>query len=359
MIQKEMIVHIIFRDKFTSGYINFMEMVMPEYQHVYMLSSAGFKLKLVEDANIIYIRQLSDWYKNKALKRSLIQADKIIISGVFGTETGLTLFYPQLLKKTYLHFWGNDFYRLRDPEEGLKKKIIERIKKYCIRHCRAWINLIPGDYDELVKIICKEKKHFVAPMPGDPRKKADFDRIIAETVPHEGCRIIVGNSATETNRHFEVFEMLAHLKDEDIEIICPLSYGDKEYGQKVIEKGKEIFGDKFRALTDYMNIDDYRKLLATCDVGVFNNDRQQGMGNIRMLLAMGKKVFMRTNTSMWESFIDRGYKAFDINILNGMDINDLSGINDDLSSENIRVGRKRNENRINYNKKQWLEVLND
>ncbi len=37
----------------------------------------------------------------------------------------------------------------------------------------------------------------------------------------------MGNSANPTNNHIEVLNKLLKFKDEDIEIIAPLSYGEK------------------------------------------------------------------------------------------------------------------------------------
>ena len=40
--------------------------------------------------------------------------------------------------------------------------------------------------------------------------------------------ILIGNSATETNNHIEVLDLLSKFKNEDIKIYVPLSYGDME-----------------------------------------------------------------------------------------------------------------------------------
>lgn len=53
----------------------------------------------------------------------------------------------------------------------------------------------------------------------------------------------LGNSATISNNHFEALEDMAHLKDDSIEIICPLSYGEKidsRYTRQVLQKAKNL-----------------------------------------------------------------------------------------------------------------------
>ena len=106
--------------------------------------------------------------------------------------------------------------------------------------------------------------------------------------------------------------MLEHLKDEDIKIICPLSYGDEKYREEVIKKGKEIFKEKFHPITEFMNYQQYLELLSKCSVGIFNNNRQQAMGNISALLKIGKKIYLRNNTSMWKEYEKNNLKIFNI-----------------------------------------------
>ena len=56
----------------------------------------------------------------------------------------------------------------------------------------------------------------------------------------------MGNSTDTSNCHFEMFDLLLPYKDEDILIYCPLSYGPyTAYGDSVIKRGKELFGEKF------------------------------------------------------------------------------------------------------------------
>ena len=89
---------------------------------------------------------------------------------------------------------------------------------------------------------------------------------------------------------------------------------------QVMKVGYEIFGDKFKPIIDYMNEQDYYKFLSTIDIGIFNHNRQQGMGNIITLLGMGKKVYMNPEVTTYEMFIDKNikvnsFKLFDLKLL--------------------------------------------
>ena len=246
----------------------------------------------------------------------------IIVSGIFGYHKYLPFLPLKILKKTYLQFWGGDFYFYRNTKFFTKKYIHKFLLNLCIKKCAAIINLIPDDYNELSKIFPNDKKHLVGTMPNDPRRIKLYEKYDKN---HELVlgRIIVGNSATRENHHIEVLKKLEYLKNENIEIICPLSYGDKEYAKEVIRVGKEIFKNKFIPLTEYMDFEEYLKLLLTCEIGIFNNDRQQALGNIYVLLRYGKKVYIRNNTSMWNNFKNKKIVVYDIDRIGEYSKNDL------------------------------------
>lgn len=56
-----------------------------------------------------------------------------------------------------------------------------------------------------------------------------------------GENILVGNSATPTNNHIEIFRILSRLRlPESSKIVVPLSYGDVHYREKIVELGIEF-----------------------------------------------------------------------------------------------------------------------
>jgi hypothetical protein len=112
-----------------------------------------------------------------------------------------------------------------------------------------------------------------------------------------GLTILVGNSADPSNNHIEALEKLLPYKDQDIKICVPLSYGDQAHAKKVIEQGKDWFGEKFFPMVSFMPFDQYLKFLKSVDIAIFNHKRQQAMGNIITLLGMGKTVYVRRDVS--------------------------------------------------------------
>ena len=83
------ILHLITNDKFTVGYIKFMQICMNEYNHVFLIPLFNGKKPEPENntGEAGNIRYYSDgkWLAfGSEVKKLITQADKIIVSGVFG-----------------------------------------------------------------------------------------------------------------------------------------------------------------------------------------------------------------------------------------------------------------------------------
>ena len=89
---------------------------------------------------------------------------------------------------------------------------------------------------------------------------------------------------------------LSKFRNQNIKVYVPLSYGDKEYVHRVIKSGRDLLGEKFVPMTDYMDVDEYYKHLSQIDIALFGMKRQQALGNIMALLYMGKKVYLREHS---------------------------------------------------------------
>ena len=217
--------------------------------------------------------------------------------------------------------WGGDFY-FPEKQRWLKKQVIKRI--------RHFVTYLKGDY-ELVKkwYGAKGILHECFMYPSNLYKEYD----VKPKADGGIINIQVGNSADLTNNHIEVFEKLRKHKDRNIKIYVPLSYSDsdQDYVKDVIAKGKEIFGDKFIALTEFMSFEKYLDFLGAIDITIFAHKRQQAMGNAISLLGMGKKVYMRNDITPWTLFAEIGVKVFDFNSI------DLVPIKSEVMNENIKI----------------------
>lgn len=195
--------------------------------------------------------------------------------------------------------WGGDFY-FPEKQVWIKKQVIKRMGHF--------ITYIKGDYFLAQKWYgASGEYHECFMYPSNLYKEHDIKQKELNTI-----NIQIGNSADPSNNHLDVLSKLVKYKDENIQIFTPLSYGDQEYAKDVIAKGKELFGEKFVALTDFMPFEKYLEFLGEIDIAIFAHKRQQAMGNTITLLGLGKKVYMRSDISPWQLFNDIDVKVFDV-----------------------------------------------
>ncbi|WP_433645739.1 TDP-N-acetylfucosamine:lipid II N-acetylfucosaminyltransferase [Leucobacter sp. W1038] len=108
-----------------------------------------------------------------------------------------------------------------------------------------------------------------------------------------GENILVGNSASPSNNHLDVFEQLAGAKDPGRKVLVPLSYGEPQvYREAIIAAGVKHFGEDFVPILDFMPLDDYNRLISSCSFVIMGHRRQQGLGNILAALLSGSTLIL-------------------------------------------------------------------
>ncbi len=135
-----------------------------------------------------------------------------------------------------------------------------------------------------------------------------------ELVSRKKINILVGNSGSPTNNHIDILYLFNNYSN--IKLICPCSYGNKSYIKRVIGLGNKLFKNNFLALTSYFNKKQYIDFLDNnIDVAVFNHMRQEGFGTIKILLALGKKVYLRKENPLFQFLVSNNLRVEDISKL--------------------------------------------
>jgi len=147
--------------------------------------------------------------------------------------------------------------------------------------------------------------------------------------------LLLGNSGTPTNNHLDIMIRLSEMKEQKFKIICPLSYGSPVYIKKVIEKGKMLFGDRFVTLLEFLSPDIYYHILKQIDLAIMYHNRQQGMGNIQILVYLGKPLCMK-KTSTFFYLEERGVTVFSTQDLEKLILNEIE-FTKDMSENNKRI----------------------
>lgn len=351
-----MILHIFNNQKkFSKGYfkmlkdhkfdIEGMELIHYGKEEDYFEKEIGIKT--------LFIKSYVSIIGNIKMLAKLKAAKKIVVHSLASPALLLYLtFSKKLQKKVVWVIWGKDLYFTKLLE---KKKFYHSIYEWfrvrSIKHIGTIVTILQGDYDRLVKwydvsgkhIVCNDLYHYAV----DTEIKEPKD------IEKEKKIILLGNSGSVTNRHIDALNKLKNCSNID-KIYCPLSYGGNEkYYGKVIECGKQIFGEKFVPLTDFMEKSEYEKMLDSVDVGVFNYNRQEGLGNIWLLMFMGKTIYLNSNTSTGEFFDEIGVEYIDFE--NGLNNNEIQVLDKNSLVKNQReLSEKIN---IQCSVEKWREIL--
>jgi hypothetical protein len=311
-------VNIINDDKFTADFIEFVEDNLDMKEQIFFVFKTHDRFPIKERSNIFfYDKKKHNCFDYLVFLKNLvkygIKAEKIIIHGLFKIKITQILWVLRfLLPKCYWAVWGGDLYSRDENLLTRRGRYKEFFRKKVIKDMGYIITSIRGDYENVVKWYGTKAPHlpyFMYPA------SLYHDTPTADRKDNK-LNILIGNSADPTNNHEEAFAKTAPFVNENVRIICPLNYGSKKHASAMVELGYKMFGSSFEPILDYIKYDEYMSLLTTIDIAVFNHNRQQAMSTTRVLLGMGKTVYLRKETSSFETLRNVGAIVHDINEFN-------------------------------------------
>lgn len=349
-------IHFFCFDKFTIDYINDINACFPKHENQFIVfpnkMNDSEKKLLLNFPNATVI----DDKKSLNLKNIVKNSSQIFLHSLECLHIFKILrILFQWKKPTFWVIWGYDLYIYQERYKSLKSIIKHVLRKIAIKKLSGIIFDVKGEYE-----LAKKWYHTKAPYI-EAGYLPDFSAIDAPPqFKKDGIhRILVNYSANYRNNHFEVFEKIKQLSLplDNYEIIVPLSYSENKPGYKneVIEKGKQLFGDSFIPLVEYMSIQDYCSLLKTIDFAFFAADRQIATINIEFLLVFGAKVYIRDDITSWNHFKELGCKIFSYNSDFPTNISELTELEQvDKGSNREIILRKYS---IDTFKSEWSKIL--
>ncbi len=128
-----------------------------------------------------------------------------------------------------------------------------------------------------------------------------------------GQNILLGNSASASCNHLDILDWLASSTSlQGQQVICPLSYGDTAYASAIKTTGQQLLPANFLPLTDFMPLQQYLDLVSSCSHLIMNHVRQQGVGNILIMLYLGAMVFLREENPCYDYFRQQGFVLYSV-----------------------------------------------
>jgi len=330
------ILHFFERSKFLGSYLLFLKRNYDINAHHFVIikeytKKFDFDDKLLDGFHVQYISRNNLWSAYKSIK-SCENYDSIILHSLF-LPVNLMLCLSinrKYLSKTIWVIWGGDLGNYIGKINA-KRKIWSILRNRVINKI-GYVVTTNVEYNLLVNSFQVK-----------PIKLEAFYPYLAEqvTIPNEeSCddtdvRIFLGNYATKANRHIETLHLLSKFKSENLKIFIPLSYGDMDYAKEVISVAKEIFGEKAIILTEFMNREDYGKLLSTMDIGIINSIKQIALGSIFSLLLTETKIYTDPHGFIWDIVSnEQELKIYSIDEIRNCTFEDFIGIDPKITSEN-------------------------
>jgi len=264
-----------------------------------------------------------------------------------------------IYKKIIWSIWGGDVYFYRYKNTSFKNFFIEFFRKIIIKKIKIVCAYLEEDF-KVMKLNYKSNAVFYKakyPNPVDFPPIIDIAMLTQKKEKDHSLNILIGNSAALENNHIYLFKILSKFKDENINVYTVLSYGNnKNYIQKVIEVGSQIFNNKFKPILEFMEFSKYIEFLKSINICVFGHDIQQGLGNLELLLYLGKKVYVKNETTTFKYYSSIGVSIFNTKDINSQSFDEFITIDKELIKKNNEIIKE--ENDINILKKQWENVFN-
>ena len=311
MSRRKIILHRFDNTIFLNSYLAFIQENFDTKEHVFLINSINRQSQEINTypnniGKFLYLCEPRVWYVCKYLLyiinrlKIMSKADVIVLHSLKTTDLFYYILSPSLIKKTVWVIWGYDLYDYRTRKSSFYSRLHFIVKKQIVKRILYVVARTP-DYNLLQKWY-KSKAELLLVEPLYTNGEFESSKLTIKNDTSTPIKITLGNSATKTNHHLEALDILSKYRNENLHLYIPLSYGDMEYAEIVKKRAKEIFGTKVTILDKFMGQDEYNKHLSQMDIGIFNIDRQQALGNISYLLATGTKIYLDSASPLWEIF---------------------------------------------------------
>jgi hypothetical protein len=328
-----MFLHLIGNDpKFPKAIRDRFEAAMPN-RHVFVIVKTHAQQPENGGEGFIYV-STPEQLKNVVTFR--LDWEAIIINGMLSRLASFWQVLPQQLPVAY-YLWGVEAYNavlnkpdaLYEPETAkhvlsLKARLRFYASYYfgALRRLRKECRFIAQKLDVALFSLEAEIQHFVEHgllpehiqyVNGRVGHGLDFSAEIF-ALEQVGDSILVGNSGDPSNNHLDAFLWLSRQRfSTGRRVVVPLSYGgNEEYRKVVLNKGRQLFGELFYPVLDFMPLEDYNELIKSCGIVIMNHLRQQGFGNIVTALAMGATVYLQPRTTVSAGLKNLGFTIREI-----------------------------------------------
>ena len=184
--------------------------------------------------------------------------------------------------------------------------------KLAMRHLNVFSPVLPEEF-QLVKMKYGLGKH----TQYSPWNYGILEKHLAKDISSKDISsansILLGNSATSTNNHFDALNSILDMNTTRT-IYVPLSYGDMNYAKSVKDYifNNPRLSSQCKVLDKFMPLNEYNSILNNCGFVIMNHVRQQAVANIVAMMYRGSKVFLREESILYKFFKGLGAHVYSV-----------------------------------------------
>ncbi len=282
-------IHLMFNDKFIKPFVELINKNFNPQEHLFLCKKIYDEFPFPIGENVVELKYLA--------RLNFNNAEKLICHSLFDREV-VDYFYKHqsiLKEKAYWIIYGGDLYDAPIDEKN----------DFVRSNFKGYLNKIDENYARS-KYKISEKQKFYDIFYIFPITKQMLDN--SKHAIRNYTKIQINNSCDKST--LEMLDILSKFKNNNIKITTVLSYGEMEYKEKIITKGQELFGNKFEYLDKFISPEKYVEKIAQNDILIFNQNRQQGIGNIIAALYLGSKIYIKKDISANDYFNKNNIKIY-------------------------------------------------
>lgn len=376
--------HIIPQDKFFESYIEDIYRIHQEDNNViWVRGDEGDSRFFHTDHPVEYLGNQFVSFREHI--RKIRPEDKLFVSW-YDTMIGNAILKAELTAPIYVYLMGADFYSqpegwhekwLLDPltrrvfdKDGLFpvwkpwkwKKWIESKRKLQVRYSSKHETVKRIDYLVLPEHATGEVDLVKKLYPGcrAEHRIGTFDQNVdlsksfpMRPVPEKGepMKFLLGNSADPSGNHLDAIRFLKKKVKAPFDLYCLLSYGDRAVSNRICKYGNQELGERFHPVKEYMDREKYVGFLNDMDMILMFHNRQQAAGAIMTSLSLGKPVFMKSQSPLYQQIASMGIRSVhDVSRLDSLDLHDVVREAQTIRNETIELLLREysSESRLNH-----------
>lgn len=318
-----MILHLVTDEKFTDYAIKQFE--LEEYNSEFVLIPSNGMLNIVKYVNKVKLVNRDSEEFNELLY-DLKKYNAIILHGMHWAfwETNILENVPPHVKVAWV-FWGGDLYGRSDVDINNIAPITKFVLNF---RNKIKPNNVLGNQWEIPRELYKRIDYCLS----DELEEYEFAKTeldnemnyhwynyysLEETLGNlidkktKGNNIVIGNSATKECNYFDILFKVKFLNIKNRKIILPLSYGSPWIRNYVSKLGKVLFKN-LMLLSNFLERDEYNKILLNCNTMIMPHYFPQAQGNIITGLWLGMKVYLSEKNMTYHYFKRIGCYVYSI-----------------------------------------------